>query len=68
MKRPLTYRSALRTSLIAFVILLLRGTSKQKDCSISATVLRGTIPKTDVSKHSYVLLPLEFDGPCPAEN
>ena len=68
MKWPLTHLSALRTSLIAFVILLLRGTLKQKDCNISATVLRRTIPKTDVSEHSYVLLPLKFDGPCPAQN
>lgn len=68
MKWPLTHRSALCTSLIALVILVLCGTLKQKDRNISATVLRRTIPKTDVSEHSYVLLPLEFAGPCLAQN
>jgi hypothetical protein len=64
----LTHRPALRTSLIALVILLLSGTLKQKDWNISASVQQRTIPKTDVFVHGYVLLLLEFDGPCPAQN
>jgi hypothetical protein len=65
---PFTHRFALRTSLPAFVILLQPGTLSQKDWNICAIVLRRTIPKTDVSEHSYVLLPLDFDVPCPAQN